>query len=104
MPLKPEDRAAYQREYRKRQRREQIMNTTMPAQAVRSLVDAEDRIKTLKAEVKHLKEELAQRETFDKAGTRMTVNVPASIGPNVRDQIAGGFNSRPFTPAPKKGK
>ena len=58
----------------------------------------------LTAEVKHLKEELAQRETFDKAGTRMTVNVPASIGPNVRDQIAGGFNSRPFTPAPKKGK
>jgi len=71
------------REYRKRQRRETVMNTTMPAQAVRDLIDAEDRIRVLEAEVRHLKAELATR--------------PAAI-------VASGFNTRPFTPVPKKGK
>jgi len=74
------DRAAYMRDYRKRQRRETVMNTTMPAQAVRDLIDAEDRIRALEAEVRHLKAELATRPG------------------------APGFNTRPFTPVPKKGK
>ena len=72
------DRAAYMREYRKRQRREVVMNTTMPVQAVRDLIDAEDRIRALEAEVRHLKAELATR--------------PAQPG----------FNTRPFTPVPKR--
>lgn len=59
MPAK--DQAAYMREYRKRQRREVIMNTTMPAQAVRELVEAQDRIQVLEAEVIRLKRELAAR-------------------------------------------
>jgi hypothetical protein len=86
-------RAEYMRAYRARTK------TGIP-----DALPDKQRIAELEAEIKHLKAELAKRETFDKAGTRMTVNVPASIGPNVRDQIAGSFNSRPFTPAPKKGK
>jgi hypothetical protein len=54
------DRAAYMREYRKRQRRETIMSTTMPAQVVRDLVVGEDRIRDLEAEVARLKRALAQ--------------------------------------------
>jgi uncharacterized small protein (DUF1192 family) len=73
------DRAAYMREYRKRRRRETVMNTTMPAQAVRELIDAQDRIRDLEAEVARLKRELALR--------------PA--GP--------AFNSRPFRPVPQDG-
>lgn len=72
------DRAAYMREYRKRQRRETVMNTTMPAQAVRDLIEAQDRIRELEEEVRRLKRDLAVR--------------PES-----------GFNTRPFTPVPKKG-
>jgi hypothetical protein len=71
------DRAAYMREYRRRQRRETVMNTTMPAQAVRELIDAQDRIRELEAEVARLKRELAGRP----------------VGPP--------FNSKPFTPVPK---
>jgi len=67
------------REYRKRQRRERVMNTTMPAQAVRELIDAQDRIRVLEAEIARLKRELAARP------------------------IAGpAFNSKPFTPVPKR--
>lgn len=58
------DRAAYMREYRKRQRREQIMDTTMPAQAVRDLVETQDRVRELEAEVRHLKAQLAQRPSI----------------------------------------
>ena len=75
------DRAAYMREYRKRQRRETIMNTTMPAEAVRQLTDAQDRIRELEAEVARLKRELTSRPM---------------AGPS--------FNSRGFHPAPKPGK
>lgn len=75
------DRAAYMREYRKRQRRETVMNTTMPAQAVRELIDAQDRIRELEAEVARLKRELAGR--------------PAP-GLTLRS-----YSSRPFTPVPK---
>jgi hypothetical protein len=80
------DRAAYMREYRKRQRRESVMNTTMPAQAVRDLIEAQDRIRELEAEVRHLKAELAKR--------------PApTIIPTER------FNTQPFTgPIPKVRK
>lgn len=75
------DRAAYMREYRRRRRREVVMTTTMPAQAVRDLIEAQDRIRALETEVHRLKVELAKR--------------PA---PDLRP-----FNSRPFTPVPKPG-
>lgn len=48
MPYSKEQRAEYQREYRKRQRREQVMDTTMPAQAVRDLIDCQDEVARLK--------------------------------------------------------
>lgn len=78
-----EANAAYMRDYRRRQRSEQIKNTTMPSAVVADLLTAQDRIRELEAEVRHLRAELAKR--------------PAAT--DLRP-----FNSRPFTPVPKSHK
>jgi uncharacterized small protein (DUF1192 family) len=71
------------RDYRRRQRGEQIKNTTMPSAVVAELLTAQDRIRELEDEVRRLRAELVQR--------------PAA-------PAAHAFNSRPFTPVPKRGR
>ena len=75
------DRAAYMREYRKRRRIAELSETTnrllAPDRLPSIVIDLGDRLRDCQAEVVRLKQELAGR--------------PA-------------FNSRPFTPVPKKGK
>ena len=108
MPLKPEDRAAYQREYRKARKLQDAVNgLTKP----RTLKD--ERIRQLEAEVQHLKAELAKRPTlpkfdliYEQKGAQQKpspewehINAISGTQPG-----RGTFNSRPFTPAPKKGK
>lgn len=69
------DRAAYMREYRARRKRQEWTDSLDDR-----LVKAYTRIGDLEEEVRHLKAELAKRPM-----------------PDIRP-----FNSRPFTPVPKK--
>ena len=90
-------RAEYMRAYRKRRKDAGLPpgpETTeawaeiQRNEAFKVIPELEAKIETLEAEVKHLKAELAQRTP---GRVRIFDNEP-------------GFNSRPFTPAPKKGK
>ena len=64
-----------------------ITNTEMARQAIR--------IAELEDEVRHLKAELAKRIGMS--------TITANAAP-ISHTETRGFNSRPFTPAPKKGK
>jgi hypothetical protein len=94
VPLKPEVRAAYQREYRLRKREQGVQRSISRLTKAAQMTD---RIEELEAEVQHLKSELAKRAVVaDKQ-----VGIPA---PGLARTTTAGFNTRPFTPAPKKGK
>jgi uncharacterized small protein (DUF1192 family) len=84
MPLKPEDRAAYQRVYRSKA----AQASRAKAEKVVEGVLYEQRIAELEDEVRHLKAELAKRVT--------------SASQYAAPSIAGGFNTRPFTPVPRQ--
>jgi len=80
-----------------------VMQADALARAERqTAADAMARITELEAEVKHLKAELAKRPT---GGLFMPLEVEAEFKA-IQDRMKrpGQFNSRPFTPAPKKGK
>jgi len=89
--------AEYMRAYRARKKAEQRPGPDDPDGEVallRLAWETADRERTaLQAEVKHLKAELATRPKIHPAIERM---FPLAVDRS--------FNSRPFTPAPKKGK
>ncbi len=87
------------RQYRARKRAEEtaLLGRSLVEQADalargerETAADAIARIAELETEVKHLKAELAKRTT--------SAAQYASVGQGLHD---AGFNSRPFTPAPK---
>ena len=89
--------AEYMRAYRARKKVMPIVSD-IPAELTRR----DDRIAELEAEVKHLKAELAKRPTAAAYAERMqTLHDEAA---EKWQSARAGFNSRPFTPAPKKGK
>jgi hypothetical protein len=103
------DRAAYMREYRKRKR---LTLDPYATPAMMRAAEAEQyhdnairetsanrakRIAELEEEVRHLKAELAKRPTPPTYTTEITTGVTS------REQAAQDrFNTRPFTPVPKK--
>ena len=98
-------RAEYMRNYRAKIKSmsDAIRTTTEAADRLDIAIESQapgllDRIAELEAEVKHLKAELAQRGTPTAFAEDW-----ADPAMDVYNQL-GSFNSRPFTPAPKKGK
>jgi hypothetical protein len=100
------DRAAYMREYRARKRGHFIPIAAdddprkpeiWEERAFRALA----RVKDLEEEVRHLKAELAKRAHEPIGRVTAVRNV---IGPSGRGLMIEGerFNTRPFTPVPKK--
>jgi hypothetical protein len=80
------DRAAYMREYRARKRR-----------TVDDIVVLDRlRIEQLEEEVRHLKAELAKRQPTHELDALTSLPEPATLTP------PGRFNTRPFTPVPKR--
>ena len=79
----PSKNAAYMREYRARKK------------AATPGADPRDaRIAALEEEVRHLKSELAKRPT--------PMQPVGEMRPVVAEQIGHAFNSRPFTPVPRR--
>ena len=86
----------YMRAYRARKKAEQKAEHEVFTFDGHDLRDLK-RISELEAEVKHLKAELAQRAVV--AGSQVGIPVPG-----LSRTTTAGFNTRGFTPAPKKGK
>ena len=95
MPSKmtKDERAAYMRDYRARQRRETIMDTTMPAQAVRELVECQDERRALVTEIARLKRELARRSLPDFVSGPVTVTSSTALLP-AADAALAKFNRK----------
>lgn len=90
-----EQQREYMRDYRARQRPKLDLPEMMR-------IDHAARVRELEEEVRHLKEELAKRPT-SAHGVGHGANADAMIV--VADaQYGQRFNTRPFTPVPKKGK
>ena len=100
------NRAEYMRDYRaKRTKAEREATVEMVGLVsgstsegdVAVILGQSKRITELEAEVKHLKAELAKRQ-------ESMFGVRTEMPRTAQDFHHGSFNSRPFTPAPKKGK
>jgi len=92
--------AEYMRAYRARKKSLDAMKTTIMEGYDAGV--AAKRIAELEAEVKHLKAELAKRDTPQARTITRNGYAMRSVGPGA--VVSDRFNSRPFTPAPKKGK
>ena len=99
--------AEYMRAYRARRKAEADARETAAIRLIDKTVEHDQRpllkrIAELEAEVKHLKEELAKRPVVEEPITMP--NGDAGHQWRRAPYSEPGFNSRPFTPAPKKGK
>lgn len=97
--------AVYMRAYRARKKaeREAYIVNDKPHKSAPYLQAALD---AANDEIRHLKEELAKRSSdgWSESAERAGMSVP-QLKAKVReaDTYARGFNSKPFTPVPKKG-
>ena len=89
MAMTKEQRAAYQREYRARRQTPRNAGEALIAEMKEHIQMLGRENALLDEEIVRLKRELAKR--------------PAQMARQA-EAISAGFNSRPFTPAPKKGK
>jgi serine/threonine-protein kinase RIO1 len=100
MPAKrtKEEQAAYMREYRaKRADRDDIAQAAAGGPdftAVERQDPRDARIAALEEEVRHLKQQLAVK--------LVAAAAPPTVDAVSRTRIEPGFNTRPFTPVPKK--
>jgi hypothetical protein len=100
MAYSKEQRAEYQREYRKRQRREQVMNTTMPARVVSDLIDCQDEVARLKRELAARPKVVTPVEHRDSPAPHPVL---AAMGLDAEGNPPGVRFGAP-RPAPKTGK